>query len=299
MSEIIKTSMSTCKERIATACVCCNNTALKKSPALLMPFISHRALGLAPVKIDATCGLKTIPTGMAYALCHSTFCPSCGFLFLDVRFSERELSSLYEGYREKDYTELREHYEPGYKKRNETLTGGVTYIDQVEKFLSPFLTCPIKILDWGGDTGKNTPFKNNNSLLHIYEINNKQPIEGAKLVDKKEISKTTYDLVVCSHVLEHVPYPSDLLLEIKEAMQSNTILYIEVPFEEIMQNANDDMELQLKKRHWHEHINFYSEESLRRLVANCGFDVIALNKLNAWGGANTSYLFQIACKLAK
>ena len=79
--------------------------------------------------------------------------------------------------------------------------------------------------------------------MHIYEINNKQPIEGAKLVDKKEISKTTYDLVVCSHVLQHVPYPSDLLLEIKEAMQSNTILYIEVRFEEIMQNANDDMEL--------------------------------------------------------
>ena len=31
----------------------------------------------------------------------------------------------------KDYTELREHYEPGYKKRNETLTGGVTYIDPI------------------------------------------------------------------------------------------------------------------------------------------------------------------------
>ena len=80
-------------------------------------------------------------------------------------------------------------------------------------------------------------------MLHIYEISNKQPIEGAKLIEKKDISKTNYDLVVCSNVLEHVPYPSELLLEIKEAMQSNTILYIEVRFEEIMQNANDDMEL--------------------------------------------------------
>ncbi|MBM3856398.1 MAG: class I SAM-dependent methyltransferase [Verrucomicrobia bacterium] len=246
-----------------------------------MPFVAHRALGHAPIKIDETWGLKTVPIGIAYTLCHSTFCSNCSFLFLDMRFSERELSSLYEGYREKEYTKLREHYEPGYKNRNDILTGGVTYLPQIEEFLTPFLTFPIKTLDWGGDTGRNTPFKTKNSLLHIYEINNKQPIQGAKVVDKKIILKTSYDLIVCSNVLEHVPYPSDLLLEIKEAMNPETILYLEVPFEEIMQHANGDKNLHLKKRHWHEHINFYSEESLRRLVANCGFDVIALNNLNA------------------
>ena len=82
-------------------------------------------------------------------------------------------------------------------------------------------------------------------------------------------------------------------------MKQNTILYIEVPFEEIMQNVNADMELPLKKRHWHEHINFYSEESLRRLLANCGFDLIGLKNLSGLGEAKKSCVFQIACRLAQ
>ena len=79
-------------------------------------------------------------------------------------------------------------------------------------------------------------------------------------------------------------------------MSKDTLLYIEVPFEELMRFSEGDKDLQLKKRHWHEHINFYSEESLRRLLNTCGLKIIALQQLHASGGANTEYCLQIACR---
>jgi hypothetical protein len=219
-------------------------------------------------------------------------------LFLDIRFSNSELESLYSGYREKEYTELRDKYEPGYKIRNKGLLSGINYLDDVEAFLKPMLTFPTRILDWGGDTGKNTPFKNNLTLFHIYDISNITPIQGAISVTKEKAYSTDYDLIICSNVLEHVPYPSELLIEIKSAMSKNTILYLEMPYEEIMRLGKDDTSILTKKKHWHEHINFFSEKGLRSLIHLCGLKVIALRDLNAQGGGNSNHLFQVACQLS-
>jgi hypothetical protein len=141
-------------ERIATECVCCGSKSLKKSPALLMPFVADRAFGWQPVEIDGSWGLKTITSGMAYSICNSLFCGDCGLLFLDIRFSEVELNSLYDEYRGQQYTDLRETYEPGYKQRNDSLNAGIGYIAEIERFLGPHLSFPISILDWGGGYGE-------------------------------------------------------------------------------------------------------------------------------------------------
>ncbi|MFI4939532.1 MAG: class I SAM-dependent methyltransferase [Burkholderiales bacterium] len=285
-------------ERIATACVCCGSEKLKKSPAILMPFVAHRVFDWKPVDIDASWGLHTIKNGHAYSICNSLCCGECGCLFLDIRFSEAELHSLYQGYRNEEYTALRETYEPGYAKRNELLSAGVDYIAKIEQFLMPHLSFPVKVLDWGGDTGKNTPFKDRSEFLHIYDISHKPVIHGAEPVDKETACGTGYDLIVCSNVLEHVSYPSELMMELKHAMQKNTILYIEVPYEDIIRTSGDSKDTHLKKKHWHEHINFYTEASLFRLLNLCGLDVVSMQKLNASAeGSGGSFLFQIACKL--
>jgi hypothetical protein len=174
------------KERIATQCACCGSKNLKSSPAFLMPFVAHRTFGWEPVVIDESCGLATIKPGNAYSICKSLYCNDCGFLFLDIRFSDIELSNLYRDYRGIEYNSLRESYEPGYTKRNDNLNAGIGYIEDIEKFLKPYLRFPITILDWGGDTGKNTPFKNNNEAFDIYDISNKDVLAGARVVIKKE-----------------------------------------------------------------------------------------------------------------
>jgi SAM-dependent methyltransferase len=285
------------KKRVIDECVCCGNKTLKSSPAILMPFISHRIFGWAPTVIDDSWGLLTINTGVAYSICSSLFCADCRFLFLDMRFSEEELEKLYDDYRGEKYNALREFYEPGYTERNESLNAGIEYLREIEKFLEPYLTFPLTILDWGGDTGKNTPFREKNSSLDIYDISKKNVTFGANQISKEEAFEKKYDLVVCSNVLEHVSFPSDLLSEIVRAMDSGSILYIETPLEDLVLNGGDD--LHLKKKHWHEHINFFSEQSLRSLVQNVGLEVLSLDSLQIMSGAKKAHVFQLACRLSQ
>lgn len=287
--------MITKKERIATQCVCCGCENLKSSPAILMPFVAHRTFGWGPVTIDETWELSTIKSGNAYSICKSLYCDDCGLLFLDIRFSESELSNLYEDYRGKEYNSLREKYEQGYTLRNDSLNAGITYIHDIEDFLTPHLSFPISILDWGGDTGKNTPFKNKNETFDIYEISNKEVIDGARRISKNEANSKKYKLIVCSNVLEHVPYPSDLLSDITQSMDKESVLYIEVPIESVVLNHKSD--LHKIKKHWHEHINFYSEKSLYALVENVGLEVKDLNKLQVTDGGQSFWVFQVACNL--
>jgi hypothetical protein len=287
--------MITKKERIATQCVCCGNDSLKSSPAILMPFVAHRTFGWGPVTIDETWGLSTIKNGNAYSICKSLYCDDCGLLFLDIRFSESELTNLYEDYRGKEYNALREKYEPGYTLRNDNLNAGNTYIQDIEDFLTPHLSFPISVLDWGGDTGKNTPFKNKNETFDIYEISNKEVLDGARRVSKNEANLKKYKLIVCSNVLEHVPYPSELLSDITQSMDKESILYIEVPIENVVLNHKSD--LHIIKKHWHEHINFYSEKSLYSLVENVGLEVKELKRLQVTDGGQTFWVFQVACNL--
>ncbi len=285
------------KTRIAYQCPCCASRELSSSPAILMPFISHRAFNWKPVKIDDSWGLNSINNGHAYSLCNSLQCNECGFLFLDIRFTDEEASRLYANYREEEYSELRDFYEPGYSERNDDLnTGyGQKYVSDLEYFLEPHLELPASILDWGGDTGKNTPFKENNKLFDIYDISSNAPIEKAKIVSKEEAYENKYDLVVCSNVLEHVAYPHEILEEIIPCMDDSSLLYIEVPHENLIMNEKND--LHIKKKHWHEHINFYTLESLKSLIDNSGLKLVDLNNLEVTNGTSTWFQFQLACRL--
>ena len=287
-------------ERVASRCICCGSSGLSRSPAILMPFVAHRVFGWQPVTIDHTWGLNTIQSGTAYALCNSVLCQDCGLLFLDMRFSDNELRSLYDGYKDDDYTELREKYEPGYRQRYALMAGagGVkSYLHKVEEFLAPLLSSPPRILDWGGDTGSNSPFRNHNKLLHVYDISRKEPAAGATAVDIETARQTDYDLIVCSQVLEHVSFPAETLREIRRSMRQDTLLYIEVPYEEILRTSVGDRNVHTRKRHWHEHVNFFTEESLRRLLSRCGLDIVSSHLLLLPDAPpNGSHLFQVACK---
>ena len=284
------------QQRIAYQCVCCEGSQLSRSPAILMPFVAARIFNWYPVGIDESWGLKTIQGGHAYSICNSLLCDDCGLLFLDLRFSDDELGKLYSDYRGKEYSELREQFEPGYIARNNLLNEGVPFLIEVEEFIRPHLKFPIAILDWGGDTGINTPFKYENHLFHIYDISNKPVMQGATVVDSATAAATDYQLIVCSQVLEHTPYPAQVIASMKQSMSPTTLLYIDVPYEEHMRSYTSESVL-LKKKHWHEHINFYSPKSLRTLVEKCGLVVVDENILSVVGREKEISMLQIICKL--
>lgn len=284
------------RQRLASSCVCCGSADLAVSPAILMPFIADRAFGWRPVVIDDSWGLNTIQSGNAYSICKTMRCRRCEHLFCDIRFSEEEMENIYTGYREEAYVKLRDFYEPGYRVRNEALTVAVSYKQHIEDFLSPFLRDPLTILDWGGDTGANTPFEKRRVSLDVFDISGKAVGGDARVVTREQATSSKYGLIVCSQILEHIPYPSDVLLTVRQAMDEESILYIEVPFEEVMRRYLKDRDK--VKRHWHEHINFYSTQSLDSLLVNCRLEILANNVLVAEVGGAEAHILQIACRLA-
>ena len=281
-------------ERLARSCVCCGSADLAASPAILMPFVAHRAFGWAPVEIDESWGLQTIRNGMAYSICKSLRCRACSHLFCDIRFSDEEMAVIYAGYREEAYVSLRDRYEPGYRQRNEGLVETVTYKAEIEAFLAPYLHDPLTILDWGGDTGSNTPCEARRVALDIFDISGKDVVPGARAVTREQAAASTYRLIVCGQVLEHTPYPLGVLAEIRNSMGGGSILYVGVPFEKIVQQDLPDCET--RKRHWHEHINFYSQSSLGALLRSAGFEVLDQAVLAANVAGSDVRILQAVCR---
>ncbi len=53
-----------------------------------------------------------------------------------------------------------------------------------------------------------------------------------------------------------------------------------------------------KKIHWHEHINFYSEKSMAKLLSRCGLKVINLKSTNiSRDDSEDTYILQCTAKL--
>jgi len=297
MNEMHRLSSQHNNERIARDCVCCGSTNLYKSPAIMMPFIAYRAFGWNAVEITPEWGLRSVKCGYAYPLCNTVQCAECGLLFLDIRFNNSEMSSLYKNYRTDSYALMRDEFEPGYFEKNKYITHGISYINQIEDFLSPHLKLPVSILDWGGDTGQNAPFQNSHTVLDVYDISTRPVVDGTRQVNQSTLASTKYDLIVCANVLEHIPFPAKVIDEIKKSMHKDSILYIEVPREEIFKDNECSVELYKMKRHWHEHINFFSINSLNKLVSSCGMLLIDMKYLEVADGYHNVY-HAVACKLS-
>ena len=125
---------------IARQCIVCGSHALRKTSAILAPFLADRIFDWKPMEIDGTFGFRDIPSGHAYALCNTLCCRECQMLFLDMRFDNDEMGRLYEGYRGENYTALRSSYESSYALGSQEYEGKRWgYISQVEEFLQPHL----------------------------------------------------------------------------------------------------------------------------------------------------------------
>lgn len=286
------------RHRVADQCVCCGSDHLNAAPAILMPFVAHRVFGWAPARIDESWGLHTVKQGMAYTVCRSLQCRDCGLLFSDIRFSGDELERLYGDYRGPEYTTLRESYEPGYTCRNDALGERLDYAGAHEEFLDPLLPAGgLEILDWGGDSGKNTPLQGRARRHDVYDISAVPVIAGARSVGREAALAHQYDLVVCCHVLEHVAYPSDLVQDMRQAMSPQSVLYVEVPFEEVIRLHGG--EALSHKRHWHEHVNFFTPLSLEVLLSTLGFQVLSIaTHVTVTAGLKSSSIIQVAARLA-
>jgi SAM-dependent methyltransferase len=285
--------------KIAKRCVCCDHPDLDRVPAVLAPFVAARVFGWQPVDITPEWGLRDIGLGHAYSICNTLACRSCGHVFLDMRFDAEEMAALYEDYRGPDYCAARERFEPGYSARNDSLRKGSDYLEAVEAFLEPHVGLTPRVLDWGGDTGLNTPFRRGAALHHVYDISQKATIEGATLVSLERAKASTYDVVVSMQVFEHLASPRDALAEIAAVMRPETLFYLEVPHEELMRLVGAPEERARRKRHWHEHVSFFTEASIGALLASARLEVVERVTLPVQAGGKEGYVFSTLARLRR
>lgn len=75
----------------------------------------------------------------------------------------------------------------------------------------------------------------------------------------------TFDLIILTHVLEHVEFPRQLLYEIGRVAQH---VCIEVPLEDNIRLSKDFVPDKVG------HINYYNAKTIRRLIQTCQFQVL-------------------------
>jgi len=282
--------------RLAKRCVACDGDRLGHVPAVLMPFVADRIFGWRPAEISPEWGLRDIPAGMACSICKTMMCEDCGMLFLDMRFDDEEMAALYADYRGEAYTRERDRFEPGYAARNAIMLEGSAYIGQIEAILEPYLGARPRVLDWGGDTGVNTPFRSRAMQHDVYDISNRPMVESARSVDLDTVKASVYDLIVFSHVLEHVPYPRESLREIANAMRQETILYVEVPHEDVVRLSENPAQRLDRKRHWHEHINFFTPSALNAVFEDVGLSIVERQSFPIAAAGKNSHVFSILAR---
>jgi len=286
-------------ERHARCCICCRGERLLSTPAILMPFLAKRIFNHEPTLITEDWGLRDIPNGTAYSLCNTLECADCGVLFLDYRFSDYELELLYKDYRGEKYNSLRIRFEPSYSVTAMHYTGRAAYLEDVETVLAPYLPERPKVLDWGGGSGVNSPFRFKSKSLHVYDISGVAVVDEGETVSFDALYQNNYDLVACLQVLEHVSYPLNVLKQIALCLGPKSILYLEVPFEELFKRHEQSEFLGQFKRYWHEHVNFFSPASLRAMVASCSLEILDEKILPVSVGFRNSAVQMFVCRLTR
>lgn len=197
-------------------CVICDSDDVTEQSGRLALFISNR-IG--------------VPSDESFTI----QCNQCGFRYGSVRFTDAQAQAIYGDYRTERYFQEREQFEPGFiancghhfKPRN--------YTDKVEAFVRLHKE-PATVLDIGGGNGENTPFRDRATIVDIGDT-----IEGR------------FDLVVMSHVLEHVASPRHFVDLARKHLKEDGLIYTETPIEPA-HNV------------WNEHCQVFSEQSLRILL---------------------------------
>lgn len=267
--------------RRASKCLICSNHSPVPHAAVFAPFIAKRIWNRPPFPVKIM------------------ECEQCHFAFSDSRFDPEEEQRLYAGYRQAEYQAVRESCEPWYTPEFNTRLSIGTMEKRREPLAGIFqehLPQGIKaILDFGGDRGDLFDGLIPGATTYVYDISGIEAAGGVNaLHTPAECAAKHFDFIGCSNVLEHVASPRDLLSDIRRIASPTTLVFLEVPCEtpfglrSYTKRTAQEVLLLLKRpavgasmlpfrflRQVHEHVNFFSLESLVTLMQISGFEVLA------------------------
>ena len=232
---------------------------------------------------------------------NSMLCNQCGLVFSQIRFDADEMGRIYHGYRGEEYVRVRSIFEPWYadlaKSEKENSKANIQLRqEKMYNFLSDFSSfSDIKsVLDYGGDRGQFIPSFFLDAKKFVYEISGFDAVEGVTLLTSlKELAALEcISFVMCSNVLEHLPFPEDFFRQVDNIVDQNTYLFIDVPY--------DGADVTVHGSHpifFHEHINYFSQKSLAALLASNGYSLLKIEVVQCNLGEVKS-IFALAQKKA-
>lgn len=106
-------------------------------------------------------------------------------------------------------------------------------------------------------------------------------VNSLDAIDNKSI-----DTFVSFHAIEHLPNPLEILTSIKQKLDKNGTLILEVP------NANDFLLIHAKNEYfknftlWSQHLVLHTRESLRRMLQYVGFENILIKGIQRYPLSN-------------
>lgn len=255
---------------------------------------------------------------------NAVHCKNCNFTYYNLRPNNEEIKRLYNNYRDSSYQKERQHFESWYTPEiNEIIGKGIIEIESRKKNIEEIFSKYINIsnistvLDYGGDKGQHIPPILKEKERYVYEISGVKPVPGVHNLTNLSDKQNYFDIVLCSNVLEHVVSPADILADIKNLMKKKGYLYIELPYDNpLFGSITDSFHFLFNKyfswkdiakqafkmlrtkgfKPMHEHINFFSPESLEILLSNNNFEILynKVTELNfGWTKA------KIICTLAR
>lgn len=257
--------------KIENRCPICGGESFAAFTAPIAPFIRVRMF-------QNTCQTE----------CLLLHCIKCNFRFFNVRPDALEMSRQYDDYRGTNYQQQREKYEPGYTREfNQLIGNNAIEIKNRGDFLRQILernnvSGNVSVLDYGGNDGRFIPAQMTGEK-YCYDISGNEIIDGVTRLSRQELSGRTFDLILLAHVLEHVPYPKELMEEVIAAMAPSSLLYIELP-EEVSLPFFQSCKKAVRKivlgprenAVMHEHINQFTVASLRNLLREVGLKAISI-----------------------
>jgi hypothetical protein len=206
---------------------------------------------------------------------------------------------------------MRHAFEPWYTAQfNAGLASNVAY-DRRRPVLAAILRQHIgdrkiqRVLDYGGDRGDLVHGLVDGAQAFVYDISGIPAVDG--VVATSNPAECKADLIINSNVLEHAGFPRVLLGDIVKAAPSEGTVYLEVPRESpfglsrmcrrVAQAGIVALTHPGLARHMirpaslylmHEHINYFSEQSLATLMRSGGCEVIATGNYQMDAGAGNS-----------
>jgi SAM-dependent methyltransferase len=156
--------------------------------------------------------------------------------------------------------------------RKKTYDDDKRRIELFKKYIKPNHKC---ILDFGCGNGGFLKLLDESFIKYGVdmntEINHILQIEGIKMYNSIENILQPIDCLTMFHVLEHIENPIEILTNIKNKLQTGSLLIIEVPSAHDILFNKYNSESFKNSTFWSQHLVLYTKNTLHKLLMTAGF----------------------------